>query len=257
MRKLSPNSSHSSISTQSYVEKALPVRTPRLWVALCSAILISALGCKATSFFARKQYSRPSIDSPAAALAAIRESSDPAQRRAAFEYLGEPDHVATDDREEVTGILSLALSSEPNAQTRIVILRSLARLDSPKRWEPIATALKDNDPAVRITACRVVGKSAGPEVVNLLDQLLVNDSNLDVRLAAADALGNIATREAALALLSGVADTDVAMRYRCRQSLRQIIGKDHAANVDQWREEIQTANFEELGGQKRFFGLTW
>jgi HEAT repeat protein len=219
--------------------------------------LISALGCKATSFFARKHYSKPSIDSAAAALAAIRESSDPALRRAAFEYLGDPAHLGTDDRDEVSNIMGLAVTSEPHAQTRIVILQSLSRLGSPNRWEPIAAALNDKEPAVRACACRLIGKSGRTDVVPMLDQLLLNDSNLDVRLAAADALGNVSTRDAAMALLSGVADADVAVRYRCRQSLQHIMGKDHAADVDEWRKEIQTANFEELAGQKRFLGLTW
>ena len=84
-----------------------------------------------------------------------------------------------------------------------------------------------------------------------LDTLLVSDPSLDVRLAAADALGHIPTQQAAMSLLTGIEDADVAIRYRSRQSLKQITGKDHAGNVGEWREDIQTANFEELAARRR------
>ena len=214
---------------------------------------MAALGCKSTSLFTRNHYSKTSIESAPAALAAIRESSDPALRRAAFEYLGHPNQLGTANRDEITAILCLAFSSEPLAQTRIV----MSRLGSPKRWEAFSISMKDTDPTVRASACRLVARSGSTEQTKSLDDLLISDSSVDVRLAAADALGNIPTREAALALLSGVQDTDVAVRYRCRQSLQHMTGKDHGGNTNEWREEIMTANFEELATHKRYFGLTW
>src|SRR5262245_31812378 len=118
------------------------------------------LGCKETSLFTRKHYSKPSIDSATGALAAVRESGDPALRRAAFEYLGNPSHLSSPgDRDEVSSVLALAYAGERQAETRIVILRSLGQLGSAKRWEAFNSALKDGDAAVRATACRLVGHS--------------------------------------------------------------------------------------------------
>jgi HEAT repeat protein len=138
-----------------------------------------------------------------------------------------------------------------------VILDSLARLGSPTRWDAFNNALQDKDSQVRIAACRLVGKSGSTEQTKALDNLLISDPDLDVRLAAADALRHIPTRESALALLSGVQDSDVAVRHRCRESLKHITGKDFGSNADEWRTEIQTANFEELATHKQFLPLLW
>jgi HEAT repeat protein len=212
------------------------------------------LGCTATSWFTRKHYYKSPIDSTATALAAIRESDDPVLRREAFEYLGDPDHVGPENVDEVTGVLGLALGAEPRAQTKIAILHSLAQLGSAKRLDTIAAALKDSDPAVRIAACRAIGKPGNDEIAQILGELLTSDPALDVQLAAADALSNISSRQSANILLTGVAHSDVAIRHRCRQSLRQILGKDHAGNVNDWQQEIQTASFEEGGHPRRFWG---
>lgn len=237
---------------QFYARKSPQVqwlRPPAL--TLSAALILSAIGCEATSFFTRNRNSIPTVDSPQAALAAIRESRDPGLRRAAFEYLGDHRHVGGEagDRDEVTTILGLALQSESDPQSRIVILDSITRLDSPKRLEAMAPAVNDKDPTVRVAACRHLGRTGAPEAGAKLEPLLVSDPSLDVRLAAADALGHIPTQQAAMSLLAGIEDSDVAIRYRCRQSLKQITGKDYAGNVGEWRQEIQTANFEELAGR--------
>jgi HEAT repeat protein len=240
-------------SRLSYVFKSALVRG----LAIGGVVFFCTVGCKTTSIFSRKTYSKPSIESATAALAVIRESKNPAERRAAFEFLGDPSHLGSEDREEISSILALALTSEQQAQTRIVILQSLAKLGSPKRWDAYNASLQDKAPSVRVMACRLIGRSGSTEQTKALDSLLISDPNLDVRLASAEALSNIPTREAALALLSGVQDTDVAVRNRCRESLRHITGKDHGANTDEWRTEIQTANFDELATQRRYGSFVW
>jgi len=221
-----------------------------------AVVVLSALGCGASTYFTRFRDTTPTVDSPQAALAAIRESRDPGLRRAAFEYLGDPRHLGGEagDRDEVTSILGLALQSETEPQTRILVLESMTRLGSPKRVEAMSPAVTDKEPAVRAAACRHLGRTGSPEAAAKLEPVLVSDSSLDVRLAAADALANIPTQQAALSLLAGLEDSDVAIRYRCRQSLKQITGKDYSGSVGEWRQEIQTVNFEELA-KKRHFGM--
>lgn len=239
-----------------YTRKPALVQNARpLALAVGTVLLLSAIGCETTSFFARKKTPAPQIDSAKSALAAIRESRDPGLCHAAFEYLGNPKHIGNDagDRNEITTILGLALQAEPDGQNRIAIIHSIERLGSPNRFEALAPAVSDKDDRVRIAACHVLGQAGTQEAATKLDYLLVSDSSLDVRLAAADALGHISTREAAMTLLSGIEDPDVAIRYRCRQSLKKITGKDHAGNVGEWRQEIQTANFEELAGRKKLW----
>ncbi|MBI3465083.1 MAG: HEAT repeat domain-containing protein [Planctomycetes bacterium] len=197
---------------------------------VCLAATNWSTGCKHTSLFTRKNAPPPPIESVPDALSAIRASSDPSVRRDAFEFLGEPRHYSGNDasRDEITEILKLALTSE---------------------------AANDKDPAVRVTVCRVLGQAGATQATPQLDDLLMADSSLDVRLAAADALGNLPSRQAALALLEGIDDPDVALRFRCRESLKKLTGSDHSTDLAGWRQEIQTASFEQPAGRRRLFGL--
>ena len=223
----------------------------------CSATTSWCTGCKHISLFTRKNVQPAPIESVPDALSAIRASSDPGVRREAFEFLGDPKHFSGDGagRDEITDILKLALASEADPQLRITILHSRAKLNSPKAIASIAGAANDKDPAVRVTVCRLLGQSGATQATAQLDELLTADSSLDVRLAAADALGYLPSRQAALALLEGIDDPDVALRFRCRESLKKLTGSDHAADLAGWRQEIQTASFEEPAGRWKRFGL--
>ncbi len=242
------------------------------WI-VCTVAFAGLAGCKSGGLLARKQSSTISIESVPDALAALRESRDPVARWMAVEYLGEPRHVDADRRAEVSDILALAVSVESEPNARIHILQSLDELGSPKRAPALLEAAKDKDASVRATACRLLGRAnvptrnpasvsiaTGPdytsEVTESLDTLLVSDTNLDVRLAAAEALGHLPNQQSALALVGGISDSDVAIRFRCRESLKRITGKDYSGDVGKWREEIQTANFEELAGRRRG-GFLW
>ena len=231
----------------------------RLALAVCITVLAGSVGCETTNYLVRhddKTKLSP-INSLPSALSVIRESRDPSERRRAFEYLGDPKHVGNDEarRDEVAGILTLALAAEADTNLRIVLVRSLGSLGSARAVPGLEQAAADKDPTVRIAACKALAHTSAPEAAEKLESLLASDSNLDVRLAAADALGSVHTREAASALLAGLQDSDVALRYRCRQSLKEMTGTDHVSDVAAWREEIQTANFEQVAGHKKKLGI--
>jgi HEAT repeat protein len=247
------------------------VRTLRFadWIvaAVCAVLLA---GCATGGgLFGRKDRSSIKIESVPDALATIRESRDPVARWLAIEYLGEPRRVGSDqaNRDEISEILALAIANEPEPNARIHILQSLDQLGSRKRVPAYLEATKDKDASVRVTACRLLGKAGAPipradsgtyaegsdysaKATEVLDSLLTNDPSLDVRLAAAEALSHLPSEQSALALVGGLSDSDVAIRFRCRESLRAITGKDHAGDLNKWREEIQTANFEELANRR-------
>jgi HEAT repeat protein len=211
-------------------------------------IVAGALGCAGKSLLGRRTYSKRSFESVAEALTTIRSSQETWSRRAAFAYLGHPENLkgGSESKDDVLGILILALSAEQDPQTRIVILESISRLDDSTRFEPIAPGLQDKDAAVREFACRLAGRTRAPAAAPLLANLLASDASLDVRLAAADALGQIPSRDSANALVAGIADPDVALRFRCEQSLKLITGKDLGRNSADWQQEIETVNFDQV-----------
>jgi HEAT repeat protein len=62
------------------------------------------------------------------------------------------------------------------------------------------------------------------------------DEDIDVRLAAADALGKIKSPEAMQALSVALEDRDPAMQYAGVQSMKSISGKDYGPDVQAWRQ---------------------
>ena len=57
-----------------------------------------------------------------------------------------------------------------------------------------------------------------------------------MRLAAAEALGNIKSPDAIQALTVALDDRDPAMQYAGVQSMKSITGKDYGGNVQTWRQ---------------------
>jgi HEAT repeat protein len=221
------------------------------------ALLFMALSfsaCRSTTPFARRHDQTPRIDSVPTALGVIRESRDPARRREAFEYLCKPSHMRGDEslRADVCEILGLAIKADPDPHTRVIIVRGLGEIGGAEQTPAIVAATSDSEPAVRIAVCRVLGKLKAQDATANLDSLFMTDPDLDVRLAAAEALGQLPNQQAALALVGGLHDPDVAVRFRCRESLKEMLGHDHGADLDAWRGEIRQADFEQLARPRRF-----
>jgi len=74
------------------------------------------------------------------------------------------------------------------------------------------------------------------ETVPSLANALRTDTDMDVRLAAANALGAIKSPEAIQALTVALDDRDPAMQFAGVQSMKSITGKDYGPNVETWRQ---------------------
>ncbi|GEM_PF-2672272 len=229
--------------------------TWRYVTAIALSVMALSFGaCQSTLPFARTRDQTPAVDSVATALGVIRESLDPARRREAFEYLGKPSHTRGDAalRADVCDILALALKADPDPHTRVIIVQALGEIGGADQAPALVAAMGDAEPAVRIAVCRVLGKLKAQDATANLDSLFLTDPELDARLAAAEALGQLPGQQAALALVGGLNDPDVAVRFRCRESLKQMLGQDHGVDLNAWRDEIRHANFDELARPKRF-----
>jgi HEAT repeat protein len=107
----------------------------------------------------------------------------------------------------------------------------------------LTAGLKDSDRDVRIICCETVGKHRPPDSARLLIEVLTSDTELDVRIAAARALGEFKDDPAVVAALGTALDsTDPAMQYRAVQSLRKTTGKKYDDNINTWREYVKGTN---------------
>jgi HEAT repeat protein len=93
---------------------------------------------------------------------------------------------------------------------------------------------------VRVAACEAWSRRGGPEAVHALSKVLHGDTELDVRLAAARALGALRDRTAIPALGLALEDANPALQWRAIQSLKAVSGRDFGDNVPAWRQFVQS-----------------
>ena len=77
------------------------------------------------------------------------------------------------------------------------------------------------------------------QAVKLLVELLRTDVNVDVRLAAAKALGETRSPAAVAPLGDALADTDPAMQYQAVLAVQQATGKDFGDDVGRWQRYLK------------------
>jgi HEAT repeat protein len=96
--------------------------------------------------------------------------------------------------------------------------------------------LADQEAAVRVECCHALGRRAEAAAVASLANSLKTDEDIDVRLAAAEALGQIKSPEAIQALTVALDDRDPALQYVGVQSMKSITGEDYGPDVQAWRQ---------------------
>ena len=147
------------------------------------------------------------------------------------------------EQEKVVEDLVLQLQKEEIAMMRIRLLQTLGVFPQPAATAMVIAGLKDSDRDVRIICCETVGKHKPPDSAKQLMEVLSSDTEIDVRIAAARALGEFKDDPAVVAALGTALDSnDPAMQYRAVQSLRKTTGKNYDDNINTWREYVKGNN---------------
>ncbi|HEY2251095.1 MAG TPA: HEAT repeat domain-containing protein, partial [Planctomycetaceae bacterium] len=173
----------------------------------------------------------------------------PAQRLAAMKALAEnADKQSPAEQERVTADLAKQIQDEQDPMIRRKIVDTLGHFNTASANGVLQAALADSDPWVRVVACQGWGRKSGPEAVEKLANLLSGDTNLDVRLAAAKAIGKTKDKAALQSLAEALSDSDPAVHYCVLGSLREISGKDYGNDVELWRSYAKGENPKEPDG---------
>jgi len=140
----------------------------------------------------------------------------------------------------LAGQLASNMENEADPVVREQILRTAATVVTPKSDEMLRAAMEDTDAEMRITACELWGARGGEEAVERLSHALSNDTDLDVRMAAARALGETENPAATPALGTALEDPNPAMQYRAVESLKRVTGEDLGNDVKTWVAFVQS-----------------
>jgi len=208
--------------------------THRLLAALCCLLAASAAGCADfggvptwVPFAGKVSDELPGVATPAQRVAALRKLASEAAQR------------SPEEKQQIAQELAQAIRSEHDAMLRAEIIATLGRYPGETADAVLKAALNDPEVDVRVAACHAWAKRGGPEAVRVLSGLLGGDVDSEVRLAAAQALGQTRDPAAVAALGKALEDSDPAMQYRAVLSLRKITGEDFGNDVNQWRQYVK------------------
>ena len=99
-----------------------------------------------------------------------------------------------DEQQRISAELAAAYQGEEDPLIRVEIVRAIGRYATPAAGSVLHSALDDSDANVRQVACEAWGGRGGPEAAAELARVLSSDVDKDVRLAAAQALGEAGDR---------------------------------------------------------------
>jgi len=142
----------------------------------------------------------------------------------------------TPQQREITDQLARQIQVEPDPLVRQSVIKAMEDFRTPMAQQVLQAGLSDDNEAVRIECCQVLGRRAETAAVASLAATLNGDKDEDVKMAAAKALGRIKSPEAMKALAVALDDRDPAMQYVGVQSLKSITGKDYGPDVQTWRQ---------------------
>ncbi len=130
-------------------------------------------------------------------------------------------------------------------------LALLKKATENKDEKPLIEALNSEYPQVRVAAAKVLVGFNNPESVAALTGVLADDSEKDVRMTAAQSLGELGDESAVRPLLDALNDTDVSVRESAALALANFEGRDVAEALMILLKEntisVQIAATEALG----------
>lgn len=151
-------------------------------------------------------------------------------------------YMSPELQDELSQDLSLEFENESDPLYRIEIVRALGPSKSSAAEGGLRKAAKDPQTNVRIAACVALRKRGGETATQILSEVVVGDTDRDVRIAAAKALGDLRDPKAVRSLGLAMEQDDPAMQYACVESLKRISGKDYGNNLSAWQEFAEGGN---------------
>ena len=190
-----------------------------------AAILSASLGCQIWPFGVEKD--RTTMITPAMRTASIREFGPRGRKASGAE------------QQRICQQLASQIQTEPDPIVRKAIQETIAEFQDPLATAVLLAGLNDDDREVRVACCRKLGQRKEFGAVAPLRELMASDDDVDVRLAAVDALGAIGTTAAMQAIGPALTDREVAMQYAGVQALRLASGEKLGNQISAWQQYVE------------------
>lgn len=144
-------------------------------------------------------------------------------------------------QEEAALALSDIIFRDKVLLMRLHAVRLLGQLkSSPTAVETLTKASQDNDRDIRLAAIESWKMLGTDAAVPQLQEIIGSDTDIDVRLAATEALGHFPGRASVGALALSLNDRNPALQVRATESLRKVTGESLGRNVVAWQKYVQS-----------------
>ena len=162
-------------------------------------VLLEALQSRDLNLLAIYEQVLARIPSASPALIQVLETAHPILRARAADVLG-----IRKDKSAVPALLDALKGEFYTVRARAAI--ALGKIGDAKAMEPLILTLKDPEDDVRIGACLGLGFFKEPSTFDEITNVLLDDPKIEVRQAAAKALGNTGHPEAVPLLMEALHD---------------------------------------------------
>lgn len=126
------------------------------------------------------------------------------------------------------------LLQDPDPTVRAAAVQALGRHGTVEDALPLAARLEDPSPYTRWSAAQALRRIHNPQAVRPLLSTLAKDADADVRIAAADALGQYPDRLVYESLVAALNDSDFSVARAARRSLKTLTGRDLGPEPAPW-----------------------
>jgi len=161
-----------------------------------------------------------------------------ARKRRMENVVAQATNASIDVQEEAALALSDIIFRDKVLLMRLHAVKLLGQLKSPTSVETLAKASKDNDKDIRLAAITAWKMVSPDSAVPQLQEIIGSDTDIDVRLAATEALGNFPGRSSVEALSLSLNDRDPALQVRAAESLQRVTGEPLGRNIVAWQEYV-------------------
>jgi HEAT repeat protein len=155
------------------------------------------------------------------ALADQLDSPSAITRRNAAWAIGELTNMVPGDRASAVPKL-VTLLGDADAWVRMAAARAIGEVRDHRATETLIATLSDADWRVRRLAAWALNEMKETRAVSALCNLLLTDSRAEVRTAAAEALGEIASNEALPSLRQALNDVEPEVRAKANRAITEI-----------------------------------
>lgn len=140
------------------------------------------------------------------------------------------------EADEAVGVLREAILEESIMMVRLDATRILGQVPSPYAADALVGLLSDPEVDIRLAATEALGGRPAIEAVAALRGVIEKEDNIDVRLAAARELANFPQNDDAVdALGLALTDPEPALQFRAMESLAEVTGRDYGHDARKWQ----------------------